>query len=353
MIKVSGAKLLTKKVVQTIYKYGMFQKGDKVVVGVSGGADSVCLVHILNHEIKDLFNLDLYVAHLNHLLRGEAAERDLEFCRTLAETLKLPFYSERINVKQLMQVTKTSLEETARLARLEYFRKVACNVGAIKIALGHTKDDRVETILMWLLRGAGSEGLKGILPKRHDRDTNYHWEGYVVHPLIECSRKEILEYLKEYGLSYTEDVTNYQATFLRNRIRLHLLPLLEKEFNPQIKNILVNTATILSDEGEYLSYLTDEIFNKIATVHKNQKVSLPLAELKSQPKCLQRRLIRKSIFALVGHLRRIGFNHVESVLELVQNDKKGAELHLPNKIKVTVSGDMVLFSFHAPRRYSS
>lgn len=208
--------------------YNMFSGGDKVLVGLSGGPDSVCLLYIL----KGL-GLKLYIAHLNHGLRAMESDRDQRFCEELGKRLGIPVYTKKIKVKKS--------EEACRNARYRFLEETAKRVGAEKIAMGHNADDQAETVLMRLLRGAGVKGLSGIPPVR----------GLIVRPLINVWRSEILDYLRKRKIPYRIDSTNLKTDFFRNRIRHELIPFLAT-YNPNIKNILRNTGRNMAVMNQYL-----------------------------------------------------------------------------------------------------
>lgn len=216
------------KVKKTISIYDMFSGGDKVLVGLSGGPDSVCLLYILKE-----FGLKLYIAHLNHGFRGKESDGDQRFCEELGKRLGLPVFVKKVKIKKN--------EESARNARYKFLEDTAKKIGANKIALGHNADDQAETVLMRLLRGAGARGLSGIPPIR----------GIIIRPLINVWRKEILDYLKKRNIPYRIDSSNLGTDYFRNRIRHELIPYLSK-YNPNIKNILRNTGRNMAMVKDYL-----------------------------------------------------------------------------------------------------
>lgn len=214
------------KIKKTISTYNMLSKGDRVLVALSGGPDSVCLLYVLRE-----LGLKLYIAHLNHGLRGKESDTDQRFCEDLGRRLGIPVYTKKVKIKKN--------EETGRNARYKFLEETSRRIGATKIALGHNADDQAETVLMRLLRGAGTRGLSGIPPVR----------GIIIRPLINVWREEILDYLKKKDIAYRIDSTNLGTDYFRNRIRHELIPYLSK-YNPNIKNILRNTGrnmAMLSD----------------------------------------------------------------------------------------------------------
>lgn len=239
------------RVRKTIEKYEMLRPGDKVVVGLSGGADSVSLLHALN-RLKHL-HLRLIAAHLNHGIRGKEAARDAEFSRSVAESLGVEFVLGEADAPALRKKSRLSLEDAARTLRYEFFESVRKKHGASRIATAHTLDDQAETVLMRLIRGSGTRGLSGIPPMSGR---------YIVRPLIETDRAAIESYLKSEGIDWIEDSTNRERDYLRNRIRLDLLPGLS-EYNPKIKETLTRTADILRLEEDFISHEAERKFRSV------------------------------------------------------------------------------------------
>lgn len=236
---------------KTIEKYDMLRPGDSVVVGLSGGADSVSLLHAL-HELK-AYKLTLVAAHLNHGIRGKEAARDAEFSRGVAESLGVEFELGEADAPAQKKKSRLSLEDAARVLRYEFFESVRKKHGAARIATAHTLDDQAETVLMRLLRGSGTRGLSGIPPVSGK---------YIVRPLIETDRAAIEGYLKSRGIEWIDDSTNLERDYLRNRIRLDLLPGLS-EYNPKIKETLARTADILRLEEDFISREAEKGFRRV------------------------------------------------------------------------------------------
>lgn len=219
--------MLKDEVIETINRYNLIENNDKIVVGVSGGPDSICLVNVL-YEIKinnDLsFDFDIAIAHVNHMIREEASD-DEEFVRTYAKDRSLEFFSKRIDVQNLAKEQKISTEEAGRNARYQFFEEVLKSCNGTKIATAHTKCDNSETVLMNIIRGTGTSGLKGIQPKRDE---------IFIKPLIKISRDEIEEYCEENKLNPRYDKTNFENVYTRNKVRNILIPLIQNEFNTNI-----------------------------------------------------------------------------------------------------------------------
>lgn len=309
---------MLKKVKRTIKNNQLLQTGDRVLVGVSGGPDSVALLHILLRVQKE-YRLSIYVAHLNHLLRKEAGE-DAAFVCDLARTWNLPVSVGKCDVAALARTQGFSLEEAGRRERYQFLCRVARRIGADKVAVGHHADDQAETVLMNLLRGAALSGLKGMLPLR----------GKIIRPLLEVSRQEIEAYCREQMLETRHDSTNEQALYRRNKIRLQLMPFLEKQYNRNIKDVLCHTAAILREEDAYLEAQTNCAWIKVAVEDNPEGVCLLIGKLISLPMALQRRLIRRAYRKLVGE-GDLSYQHVEKVRMLAQGES-GKREALPGKI---------------------
>lgn len=242
--------MLDARVRRAIDQYHLFDEGDRVIVGVSGGLDSMVLLHLLNSLIQT-FNLTLIVAHVNHGLRIGESEKEAEFVQTAASRFGLPFEYGEFDVREFQKRTGLSLEDAARRIRFKFFEELLEKHQAQKIALGHHADDQVETILLRLLRGAGVKGLKGMLPIR---------EGKVVRPLLGVWREALESFAKDKGIPYLIDSSNVQRDYLRNRIRLDLIPWIEKEYQPHFKKILLKVSRVLQIEDDFLEKEAEKAF---------------------------------------------------------------------------------------------
>jgi len=315
--------MLVDKVRDTIKRLNLLEFGDKVLVAVSGGPDSVALLLILN-DLRHEFGLELHIAHLDHMLRKESA-KDAAFVKKITGKLHLSITTARINVGSLAK--KRSLEEVAREARLDFLFKTAKRIKADKIALGHTKDDQAETVLMRLIRGSGLEGLRSILPKRNIR-------GFIViRPLIEVTRDEIVKYLKEKKIKPRLDKTNLETKFLRNRIRNVLIPYLKK-FNPNIKDILADMTNNIGYDYDYLINVAQTAINNSKSRTKNSEIKINLEKFLKYPLAIQRMMIRLAIKDFKGDLRKISFQHWKEIEDLIYNRPFNSIVDLPAKIVV-------------------
>lgn len=325
---------LPETVAQTVRQYRMFSPGDAVLVGVSGGADSVALLHVLVRLVPK-FSLRLGIAHLNHGLRQEDSDRDAAFVADMAEKLGLPCYSEKKDVQQYRRQHRLSLEEAARQIRYAFYEEVSERHGFDKVALGHHADDNAELVLMYLFRGSGLTGLSGIPPVR---------DGKFVRPLIHASRADIAAFIADKQLTYVSDATNEDPQYLRNRIRHHLLPMLRSSYNPNIADTLNRLASIVRQEDAWLDDVSEPIFRKSLTELKDGEVTLSVPMLRAAHPGAQRRVIRKAIAEVKGNLRRITYAHAEAVQSLLEEKAADGKLNLPDQIRVMKTGDRLCFS---------
>jgi tRNA(Ile)-lysidine synthase len=313
------------RVLRFAERHRMFLPGDRVVVGLSGGADSVALTEIRG-ELRARFEIELVLAHLNHGLRAEANE-DEEFCRSLAGKRGIPFVSRRVDIAEKARAQRLSLEEAGREARYEFLAAQADSFAARKIALGHTLDDQAETFLLRLLRGSGGRGLSGMNPVR---TVGSRIDLRIVRPLLEVRRAEIETYLEEKSAGFLEDPSNTDPRFTRNRIRHEELPRLAAAFNPRLSEALARSASLLREEEEWMEAETDRIFGSL--VEKTDSgIRLDRNALAGQPRALRRRLIRLAVQELRG-LEGVSQRHVEDVLSLVEEGQSGQEIHLPGLV---------------------
>ena len=299
---------------------GMISLNSRVLVAVSGGPDSIVLLHLFKKISLENSNIKLAIAHLNHLSRGEDSNRDSVFVVELGKKTKLDTFVEAIDVSLLRKNTNTSFQESARLIRYDFLRRIFSQWKGDLIALGHNVDDQAETVLINLLRGSGLLGLTGI---RAQRDI-------FIRPLHGCFRSEIDDYIHAHDLKYCSDETNFENKYLRNKVRLELIPFLEL-YNPKIKSILTVTSAILTDDEDYLVKQVDEKLIEVDFRYcENSYTSLDIKLLNSQHPAMQKRLVRHAIFISKGNLRSISVRHILEILRLVKYGVSSKEIHLPN-----------------------
>lgn len=309
-------------VLKTVKKYGMLQPGDRVLVGVSGGADSLALLHVLR-EIRPEVPLALVVAHVDHGLRP-AGREEAAFVRRIAAELGLTFVSCKADVAARQRKDHLSLQEAAREERYAFFLKAAHSRRAARIALGHTADDQAESVVMRFLRGSGTRGLSGIPPVRG---------GIFIRPLIERSRKEVEAFLTERKIAWLSDPSNAVPRFLRNQVRHELLPLLE-QYNPRLRRGLVEMAGLFRAEEEFWQKLLEERFPRLLRNRKRDSITLDIPALQEESLPLRFRAYRQAVDHLAGHLRRISLTHILTVESLVQNPEPNKRLELPRGLAV-------------------
>ncbi len=303
-----------------ITQHQMIQPKETVLVGVSGGVDSLALLYAL-HTLRNQLNCHLHIAHLDHGFREDSAD-DAAYVAEQADRLDLPISRDRIDVPQLIRDQKLSAEMAARRARYQFYEQISERIGATKIALGHHRGDQSETVLMNLLRGAGASGLKGMLPVR---------AGKFIRPLLAFSRKEIEDYVAQLGLRPRCDTTNSQLDYLRNRVRLELIPSLERGYNSNVQNALNQTAELLQAESDYLEAVAYDAFQVCRTAScRSDTVILDRCLFREYHLALRRRILRLAVAAVFGEVRDLYFNHFESMLILIDREVPNSVLDLPN-----------------------
>lgn len=316
---------VTARVRQAILDHAMASPGDRILVGLSGGPDSVALARVLMALAPDPdLDFSLALAHLNHSLRDEESLRDEVFAREFASAHGLDLTVETRDIRAEAKSGRLSLEEAGRNARYAFFHKTARDRGCARIALGHHRDDHVEQVLMNLVRGAGVRGLRGIPPVR---------QGNIIRPLIGLSKADILAYLEEIGQNFVLDSTNQDTTFLRNRVRHDLIPLLESGFNPDITSGLNRLSRIITLEDDYMDARATEVFDTLAT-EDDDGIALAVPGLIGCHPALSRRVLRKAILAVKTDLRRITHTHILDITELATTGETGKHLDLPGQIRV-------------------
>jgi len=310
---------------RAVDRFGLLGPGEGLVVGVSGGQDSVALLDVLRVLRRDL-GLRLHVAHLNHGLRGAQADEDEAFVRQLAAEWGEPFTAERCEVGRIARERGLSVAEAGRQVRYDLFERVRQAEQLDKIAVGHTATDRAETLLMNLLRGAGVDGLASIPPQR----------GRVVRPLILATRQETEGHCRRRGLSFRRDPSNDDVEHLRAKVRAQLIPLLEREYQPRAGAALARAAELLGADAEFLSDLARAQYQQLAE-RGGEELSLDLEGLLSSPLALRRRVVREAVRELRGEVADLGLEHCDAVLDLAREAQTGKALELPGGVSAEVS----------------
>lgn len=323
------------KVLKTIQKYTLIENGDILVLGVSGGPDSITMLDILN-EIKNddkiNLNFEIIVCHINHMIREEANE-DEEYVKKYCNKKNIQFYSESIDVKKLANNNKTGVEETGRTVRYEFFNEICEKTNANKIAIAHNKNDKIETIIMNVIRGTGISGLKGIEAKR----------GKYIRPLIECERFEIENYCEQNKLNPKIDKTNFDNEYTRNKIRNVVIPYIKKEFNPNIIETIDRLSDVVNKEDLYIEEQMKKEYKNILQEERNGQIVLNLKKFNNQEKVIKARLVLYTITRLLGNCKGIEKIHIEDIIKLCSNNI-GNKYLTPNKnVKVLVKNHQVYF----------
>ena len=325
--------MIFEKVLNTINKHGLIQKGDKIVVGLSGGPDSVCLLHILN-RLKKEWDLEIYAAHLNHQIRGLEAQKDAFYVSKLCEEMGITFFIKSINVPEYCEKNGVSIEEGARKLRYEMFNEIKVNTKSNKIAIGHNLNDQAETILMRIMRGTGLQGLKGI---------DYIRDGIIIRPILDIDRKDIEEYCEEYKLNPRIDKSNLESIYTRNKIRLDLIPYMKDNFNSNVIESIVRMGNSLRNDNDYIE---NEALNKFkeVSVLTEDGIKINIDSYKNLHNSIKVRVLRYAIKNLLGDTNFIDQKHIDDIIELEDDSKIDKMLNLPRGIFVYRKKDSILLA---------
>ena len=330
-----------------ILRHAMIKNGETVLVAVSGGADSLALLYGL-HALHSQLDCQLHLAHLNHCLRPDA-DADAGFVQQHASHLELPCTIQSTDVPRLVKQWKLSVETAARKARYQFYEEVSTQIGATKVALGHHQDDTAETVLMNLVRGSGSTGMKGISPVRNFK---------FIRPLAGLTRQHIETFLASKGLVPRHDSTNTDTRYLRNRIRHELIPRLENDYNPNIKVGLSRTADVLGAESEYLDTVAQEALetcrvrdpDRVKALTTLESVVLNREKFQQFHIAVQRRVLRLSFFEMLGSMGDLYYPHCEAMLSLIEGGTPSAVLALPNGLRFRRVYQCLIFEVHTSSR---
>ena len=328
------------KILQTIKKYNLIKNGDSIVIGVSGGPDSICLLHVLN-ELKEELDFKIYVAHINHKIREEADE-ETEYVKNFCKNLGVECFTKKIDVVKIAKELKMGTEETGRKIRYDFFEEVLKNTNSNKIATAHNNNDKVETIIMNILRGSGITGLKGLDPIRENK---------FIKPLIETSREEIEKYCEENRLNPRIDKSNNENIYTRNKVRNCVIPYIKREFNPNILKTINRLSEVATEENEYLSKITVEAFNQTKVENapkgdseKNKEIALDLKKFNKLELVIKRRLILYTINELLGTTDGIEKINIDDIIKLCSNNIGNKYLKPTKNIKILVKNKKIFFT---------
>lgn len=323
---------MVKAVLKTIEKYNLIKANDKIVLGVSGGPDSLFMLDILN-KLKDELQIEIVVAHINHMIRDEADEEE-QFVKEFCEKINVEFYSKRIKAEEYANKNKIGLEEAGRKIRYEFFEEVLQKTKANKIAVAHNKNDKVETMIMHLLRGSGVSGLQGIQVQTNNK---------IIRPIIEISREEIEKYCKEENLEPRIDKSNFDNTYTRNKVRNVVIPYINQEFNPNFIETMTRLSEVIAEENTFLNNLTKTEYQKIVLQKNEQEIVLDLKKFNELDNIIKKRIILYTVSNLRGGSQGIEKVHIEDIVKLCQNNI-GNKFLIPNKgLKVLVKNKKIFF----------
>lgn len=331
---------ILKKVKQTIEKYNMLSTADHVLVGLSGGPDSVCLLQVLN-MLKTEYRLKISAAYIDHGLRPDDVPKEIEFCKQLCDSLNIPFYTQSIDVREFSKTEKISIQEAARILRYGALDHISINIKAHKIAVAHNADDQAETVIMRLLRGAGPAGLSGIPPVRKK----------IIRPLIEVERAEIEKFLSEKNISYIIDPSNESLKYLRNRIRKTLMPAI-KSISPQAIKIISKTAEILREENDYINVSVTKALMRLMSRKTDKTVELFCNPMEVLNIVILRRALRVAIDS-VRDLKGLTFDHIEDIIKLIKTGKPGDRIYLPKGIRAIKGYSTLTVTAELPKKLST
>ena len=329
--------MLKEEVLETIKKYNLIEKGDKVVLGVSGGPDSISMLNIF-YELKDKLEIEIFVAHINHGLR-ENAKIDEEFVRDFCKKRNIECFVLNADVGKLAKEEKTGLEETGRKVRYEFFDEVLNKTSSNKIAIAHNMNDNAETVIMNIIRGSGLAGIKGIEPKN----------GKYIRPLIESKREDIEKYCEEEKLNPRHDESNDINIYTRNKIRNVAIPYIKRELNPNIIDTIDRLSKIAKDDIDYLNEQTENayngmLFSKNVDGNNDEKKTIIVLDLKkfnNENKAIQKRIILYAINEIFGSTRGIERIHVEDMIKLCNNNIGNKYLTPNKKTKIVIKNKKI------------
>ncbi len=326
--------MLIEKVEKQIKEKKLIELGDRIVVGVSGGPDSICLLHVLEQIRKRGLNFEIFVAHVNHMIREEA-DSDEQYVENYCKKAGIPVFIKRIQIEEIAKQKKVGTEEAGRNERYAFFEEVKQETHATKIATAHNANDNAETVILNIIRGCGTEGLKGIEAKSKDG---------IIRPLIDISREEIEEYCEENGLNPRIDKTNKELIYQRNKVRNVIIPYIEKEFNKNFIGTINRLSKITAEESELIQNIAKEQYKKICINECNDKIEIDLALFNLQHLVIKKRILRYTIYKVLGNVQGIGSIHIDEILSICDKNI-GNKYVTPNKnIKVSIKNKKIIFS---------
>ena len=329
------------QVLNCIKKYKLIDSKDRVVIGVSGGPDSICLLHILN-SLREKLDIKLYVAHINHMIRQEANE-ETNYVKEFCKNIGIECFVKRVDVEAVAKSNKKGTEETGREIRYLFFQEVAKKVGANKIATAHNLNDKAETVFLNIIRGSGTAGLKGIDAKRDE---------LYIRPLIETSREDIEEYCKSNNLEPRIDKSNLENIYRRNKIRNEIIPYIQKEFNPNIVKTICRLSEVITEENDYLESVTKTTFNSLLIANEvptsnfqpPTSITLDLKQFNNLELVIKRRVIMYTINKVMGNTLGIEKVNIDEIIKLCKNNIGNKFLTPTKNIKILVKNNKIFFT---------
>lgn len=314
------------KVLYTIQTSHLFEQGEGVVVGISGGYDSVCLLHVL-HSLSKTLQIKLYAVHINHMLRGMEANADEQYAAELCRELGIPFSAIQVDVSAMAEERGVSLEQAGRDVRYREFHKYAQDVGAAKIAVAHNRNDQAETVMMHIIRGSGTAGLVGMEYRR----------GIIIRPILDITRDEVEKYCREAGLSPRTDSSNLTEEFTRNRVRLGLLPYINKNFGINMVDSLCRLSVHAAEDNSFIDQCAQDAYNDVISNKKVGIIEMKAEKLSALAPAIRNRVFKLAIIHVAGSSTGISSIHYGSLSELVIKGRTGAQAELPCGIRAIYS----------------
>ncbi len=323
--------MLKEEVLKTIETYNLIEKNDKIVIGVSGGPDSICLLHVL-YGLKEKLGIEIVVAHVNHMLR-DVADLETEYVQSFCKKLGIECYVKKADILEISKTQKKGTEEVGRQVRYDFFDEVAKKTNSTKIATAHNSNDRAETVILNILRGSGLSGLKGIEPIR---DNKY------IRPLINTDRQDIENYCNDNKLEPKYDKTNNENIYTRNKVRNTVIPYIKKEFNPNIIKTINRLSSLATEENEYLQAITKQEFENLL-IEKTENIILDLHKFNSLNLVIKRRLILYTINEVLHTTNGIEKVNIDDIIKLCKNNIGNKYLMPIKEIKVYVKKGKIYF----------
>lgn len=316
------------KVLRNIIDYNMIDAAETVLAAVSGGPDSMAMLMSLVN-LREKLGYRLVIAHVNHGVRGEAADRDQSFVESVAGALEIPYHATNVDMAAYGRELGISSEEAGRLLRYDFFRKVLSEYGNGKIAVAHNMNDQAETVLFRIMRGTGIDGIKGM---------SFNQDG-IIRPLLNVTRDEIEEYIEQNGIETVVDHTNLQTVYTRNRIRLELLPYIRDNFNPNIIEGLFRMSLLAGEDSSIIEEAVEKKYRSVVKNENKNSIIFFSDKFEAESQAIRNRLIRRAVLFVRGTLHGIEEKHISAVAELFHSGRTGASIDLPGGIIALVTYD--------------